>query len=365
MLRRNLFWAVVLGSLASWMIDAQADHLSGGFGIEQAAPINTESAVPLRRNGWTLGLRTEYVDQDTFGDVELINLRGADINRDGEANEDLHSTKSLLGVSLRAAYGVTENLTLGFRLPWIRREDIREPEEGHGHGANPIVVHDIIEHGDSAGVGDTTFFGLYRFYHDTTNDVAALFGVKTPTGDTDEEGFEDEVSAGRFVTNVIPEDHEDDHHHAGRRLETHLQPGSGSWDGLLGLAYSRPLGPANFDTNFLYTIVSEGSQDTDLGDALSYNFAVSYPTERFVPCQSCRWNLILELNGEWRDKEERSGVEIDNSGGHVVYLSPGLRFVGIGGLNLGVSFGYPVVTDVNGDQVEPDYRLVGTINVTF
>ncbi|MGH8537954.1 MAG: hypothetical protein ACREXM_16250 [Gammaproteobacteria bacterium] len=362
---RSLIQSFTFLGLAFYALAPHADHLSGGFGIEQTAPINTESAVPLRQGGWTVGVRTEYVNNDTFSDAELINLRGRGIDRDGEADEDLHSIESILGVSLRAAYGVTDNLSLGFRLPFMRRNNIREPEEGHAHAPDPIVVHNIIEHGDTVGIGDTTFFGLYRFYRDANNDVAALFGVKTPTGETDEDGFEDEHFAVRYRTNVFPSGHEEDHHHEGRRLETHQQPGSGSWDGILGLAYSRPMGPVNFDSSILYAVVSEGSQDTDLGDAFNYNFAVSHPTQRFVPCQPCSWNLVLELNGEWRDQEARGGEEIGNSGGHVLYLAPGIRFIGPAGWNVAVSAGYPVVNDLNGDQSEPDYRLVGTVNFNF
>ncbi|MGH8659886.1 MAG: hypothetical protein ACREV4_15790 [Gammaproteobacteria bacterium] len=359
-LQALLFFGLVFHALS-----AHADHLSGGLGIEQTAPINTESAVPLKQGSWIAGVRTEYVNNDSFSDQELITLRGIGINRDGEADEDLHSIDSILGVSLRAAYGVTENLTVGFRLPYVRRENIREPEEGHAHGANPIVVHDIVEHGDSAGIGDTTFFGQYRFYHDGSSDIAALFGVKTPTGETGEEGFEGEHFGGRFVTDVFPSEEEEGHHHQGTRLETHQQPGSGSWDGIVGVAYSRSISPVNFDTSVLYTVVSEGSQDTDLGDIFNYNFALSHPTNAFVPCQPCSWNLVLELNGEWRDKEERGDIEIGNSGGHVLYLAPGFRFIGPGGWNMALSAGYPVVNDLNGDQSEPDYRIVGTVNFNF
>ncbi|MGH8643253.1 MAG: hypothetical protein ACREX4_01885 [Gammaproteobacteria bacterium] len=127
--------------------------------------------MPLKAGGWTMGVGAEYVNNDVFSDAERITFG---INRDGRAAEDLHSIESLLGVSLRAE--MTENLTLGFRLPYSRRNNLRESEEGHAHGTNPIVVHTIIEHGDSEGIGDTTFFGLYRFINDGSNHVSALLG---------------------------------------------------------------------------------------------------------------------------------------------------------------------------------------------
>ena len=36
-------------------------------------------------------------------------------------------------------------------------------------------------------------------------------------------------------------------------------------------------------------------------------------------------DLVLELNGEWHGHEVEGGVKDANSGGNVIYLSPGLR----------------------------------------
>jgi hypothetical protein len=139
----------------------------------------------------------------------------------------------------------------------------------------------------------------------------------------------------------------------------------------MGLAYTQIFGAFAFDTNVLYTVVSEGSQDTDLGDIFDYNFALSYrlgvghPNTFFTEPGRFAWDLILELNGEWRDKEEVSGREDDNSGGNIVYLSPGVRLTGGRRWSLAASFGYPVVTDLNGDQVDPDYRVLSNLSFAF
>lgn len=67
-------------------------------------------------------------------------------------------------------------------------------------------------------------------------------------------------------------------------------------------------------------------------------------------------------NGEWRDFEERRGIKIGNSGGHTVYLSPGVRFISGQNWNIGAAGGYAVIHDLNGDQAVPDYRFMGTLN---
>lgn len=349
--------------LTGFSLTSHADHLSGGFGIGDSGPIMTESALPLEGGKWNVGIKSEFVENKDLSDARLITLRGTGIDRDGEPDEDLHNIDSIFGVSLNASYGLTDDITVGLRLPYVKRNNIHEPEEGHAHDGNPIVIHNIIDHGDSAGIGDLTLFGFYRFYNADDHHASILLGLKTPTGETDKTGFKNEYAAGLYQTQVIPDGDHD--HHEGTVLETHQQPGSGSWDGSVGLAYSYHPGNINFDSSILYTLVTEGAQRTDLGDVVSYNLAVSRPTTRLAPCDFCSWDLILELNGERRARETRDGVEVGNSGGHILYLSPGLRLNFGNGLNLSASFGYPVVRDLNGDQSEPDYRFVGAVNYGF
>ncbi len=60
-------------------------------------------------------------------------------------------------------------------------------------------------------------------------------------------------------------------------LETEFQPGSDSWDGLLGLAFTQEFGAFSFHASSVYTITSEGAQETDLGDIFSYT--ATFPTD--------------------------------------------------------------------------------------
>ena len=79
-----------------------------------------------------------------------------------------------------------------------------------------------------------------------------MLGVKVPTGVTDR------------------------HTDTGELVDAEFQPGTGSWDGLFGLAATKRIGPWSFDANVLYILATEGTQDTDLGDRFQYNAAVSY-----------------------------------------------------------------------------------------
>jgi hypothetical protein len=75
-------------------------------------------------------------------------------------------------------------------------------------------------------------------------------------------------------------------------------------------------------------------------------------------------DLVLELNGEWHDKQGTSGVKDQNSGGNTIYLSPGVR-VSVDKWSSYVSLGIPVVNEPNGIQPVPSWRLITGISVAF
>lgn len=300
-----------------------------------SAPINTETAVPIPKRHFAGGIRTEFTKFNSLSDAQLLRLKEED------PKADLHSTESLFSPSLLIAYGLSDNLSLGIRLPYVRRGKLREPEE-----------EGVANLGSAAGIGDLLAFGQFRFLQlAQPNAHAALFlGFKAPSGVTDRRS------------------------RAGEKLEAELQPGSGSWDGLFGLAYTHNLAALTFNASTVYTVVTEGSQNTDLGDIFSYNAALSYRLPLgagrigewfFLGAGGFGVDLILEFNGQWRDKTRISGHADKNSGGNVGYLSPGVRLLLGRYTNLGFSFGIPVVDNLNGDQDNLDFRLVGGLNFYF
>ena len=322
---------------------AWSDHASVALGVGTATPISTESAITLPEGNWAVGIRSEYQELDSFSDKRLRELREQD--EDG----DFHSVDSLWNNSVAVSYGVTDDFTVGIRLPFIYRNDIKEPE--HGHGAehddddDDDELAEIVQLGDVEGIGDLSVFGEYRFYKNEGTNIAAIFGFKAPTGKTNRNSDQ------------------------GERLELELQPGSGSWDGMVGAAFTQEMGVFSLYSSVLYTFVTEGKQHTDLGDIFTYNTALSYRVlgqqgQSYLPPKFAL-DLIAEVNGEWRDKEKTRGHRDDNSGGNLVYISPGVRLSMPYNSSLGFSFGVPVVKDTNGDQVEPDYRLVTSASISW
>jgi hypothetical protein len=322
---------------------AAADHGSLGFGIGTAAPIITQSAITLPVGMWATGIVTNYTSYDSASDAQLLSLKN---NAVDDAHGDVHSLSGFFQPSVFAAYGVTDNLTLGLRIPYTMRFNVRSPSEPEDEDM-PVTTVDKL--GDSTGFGDVRLFGQYRFFNtaDNLNNLAFLFGLKTPTGRT------------AVKTNQ------------GNVFEIHHQPGSGSWDPSMGFAFSRVMGSFSLDSSLLYTVATTGAQNTELGDSFEYNVALSYafgaPVRNafFASSNNAPWTAILELNGEWRGKQKTDGQSDPNSGGHTLYISPGVRFSGGKSWNTALSIGAPIVTDYNGYQTPPDYRIIYRLVAAF
>ena len=306
-----------------------ADHGSLGFGIGTASPIITQGGITLPVGMWAGGVTTQFINFDSTSDAKLLGLKN---NAVDEAHGDVHSVNTFLQPSVFAAYGVTDNLTLGLRVPYVLRSGVRSPNE-EGDAVDKL--------GNPSGFGDVSVFGQYRFFHtaDNLNQASLTVGLKTPTGAT------------AVQTNQ------------GNTFEAHHQPGSGSWNPSTGLSFTRAMGAFSFDTNVLYTFATRGIQQTNLGDVFDYNFALSYafgaPVRSgfFSSSNNAPWTAILELNGEQQDYQKTAGLTDPNSGGNTVYISPGIRFSGGKGWNTALSVGAPIVTDLNGFQSEPSYRI--------
>jgi hypothetical protein len=160
----------------------------------------------------------------------------------------------------------------------------------------------------------------------------------------------------------------------GEKAEVDHQPGSGSWDPLLGVAYSNQLSPQwSVSSNLLYHLATEGARETTIGDSLMYNAAVLWsPTSHShshhgnasTGHTEHAWQYVLEMNGEWHDKTEISGSKDDNTGGDVIFASAGLRW-SYSDWGTHFSLATPLYKNLNGVQSEPDWLLSTGVSMAF
>ena len=331
-MQRNQFIFCIFISIIGSKL-AFADHPSVGLTTGSAAPITTTGAETLKKGQWSFSLQNEYTDNNSISDNRLI--------AETEANEDsgVHSISSVRQISLNIATGITDNFTIAAQLPYVKRTNITEAElEDDGE----IEIEKL---GDAEGIGDARLFGQYRFMQDEVkqHSAAAIFGIKIPTGNTNEEAPQE-------------------------KLDAELQPGSGSWDPFVGIAFSKQFTNFSFDTNATYQLVTEGTQDTDLGDFVGVNAAISHRLKNTHDDHDhahFKWDLILELNGEWREKEDVDGDTNNDSGGSLVFATPGIRVSSQHGFSAALAIGIPVIEDLNGLQSKPQYRFNATASFTF
>jgi hypothetical protein len=311
-----------------------ADHPSVAFGSEANGPINTIPATVMPVGKLAIGFRNEWINRDAFSDEALETFAEQGV-------EDVHSIDVLNSASISATYGLTTDLTISARLPWVTRDNIREGELEDGVG-------EAHSHGSTGGLGDLVVLANYRTIESKNLDVSIQLGFKAPSGDTNASD-DDDV------------------------LETEFQPGSGSWDLLFGAAVSRTVGRWGLHANVLFDLTTEGSQDAEFGDSLSYNVAAVYALSPNDDSHHgshrsshphVRWDAMLEINGESRWKNAIAGELEANSGATTVFISPGLR-ASYQDIGFFVSVGLPIVEDSNGVQTDADFRLVGGLSFSF
>jgi hypothetical protein len=132
---------------------------------------------------------------------------------------------------------------------------------------------------------------------------------------------------------------------AGARLEQHLQTGSGAWAGIFGaqLLYSGGSVPLFFGASYQ----TNGTNDHDFkyGHVFRFNAAAQKALSKPL-------DAIVEINGRVADYD-LDGTETDpNSGGTIVYFSPGLRLRLGSALSLRSQVQIPVAESLHGEQDE-------------
>lgn len=336
---KSVLRSMTVGAVVSMAAGpAYAHHPAASLGTGTAGPITTRTADTLPRGKWSISTQLQYLKLNDISDTRLEQVAAQGV-------EGVHGLESILASQFGASYGVFDDVTVSVTLPVVRRSNI---DEGHPHGPG---IGEVEKLGDAAGLGDLAIMTTWRVLDDRDRPFSAalIAGLKMPTGDT--------------------HDRSDD---GSKRFEAEFQPGSGSWDPLLGGAVTARAGPITFAASILYQIATKGSQNTDMGDALSYDLAAAY---RLTSGKHAHYDgaadshpvldLVLELNGEWRAKEEISGVRNANSGGNAIFISPGLRFSHPAGGSAWVSVGVPIAENRNGIQADIDLRLTAGIAQTF
>ncbi len=289
-----------------------------------AFPINAPNARTLF-GGFTLGsVRLRVTEADTLK---------AGTKTIGDPRDQFITT---FEEDATFVYGATRDLTLGLTFPIIERR-LRFDDSA---GDRRTITGD--------GPGDLSVVSVYRFFRRDvprgTTQLSLLGGLKLPSGATDLQDSNLPRLTGR----------------PGTRLPPNLQPGSGSVDGIVGLAGFHNMDRLSFYGDVQSKLNTEGAQDFRGGDIVFYDLTVDYVV-------GARRNVfaVLELNGVSTSRAEQAGRTVKDSGGQLLFISPGMVYLPIPNVILEGSVQVPIYRDLNGRQLAPDWSAVIGLRYLF
>jgi len=290
------------------------------LGLPQPAgafPINAPNARTLF-GGFTLGsTRLRVTEADTLKEGT------------GTVTDPRNQALTTFEEDVTFVYGVTRDLTLGVTFPILERR-LRFDDPA---GERRTIT--------AGGPGDLTLAGAYRFYREDvergTTQLSLLGGLKLPSGATDIEDSDLPRLTGQ----------------PGTRLPPSLQLGSGSVDGIIGLAGMHNMDRLTFYADVQGKVNTEGAQDLRAGNSVFYDLSADY-----VLLPERNMFVILELNGVSTSRAEQTGRTVRASGGQLLFLSPGLQYLPRPNVILEGSVQVPIYRDLNGRQLTPDWSVV-------
>jgi hypothetical protein len=202
-----------------------------------------------------------------------------------DAFDALHEQR----LTVLAAYGFSDRFGVYARLPWSQREltETAGAESGQSQ---------------ARGLADPEIYGQVRLWNSafegdvgTRSSLFAVFGVKTPWGE-----------------NNASKD--------GKRLDEHVQPGTGSTDWFGGLSGSYQINPKSaVFASVQYRLTGRNEAGYQYGRVALINLAYEHKL-------GARWDGVIEANYRHSgfDQIDASGETDPDTGGSMVYITPRL-----------------------------------------
>lgn len=295
------------------------------LGISQQIYSQTccSGGVPLSNNlglsnngkgGFQLGINYDYNNLNT------LNAGSSKLNDDSRQR----ITNSIL---VNTNYAFTNQFSLETLFTWVNQ-------------TRTISQFGNENFTETSGIGDAVVLLKYRIL-DVLGENTFLnlgTGVKVPLGKSDftsEEGIQ---------------------------LTSDLQPGSGAWDGLGWLSFSkngilRPSGTVSTSAIYRFT----GVNSSYLNNTSTYEFgntlqiSAGYTDQLLIFNTIVNPGLVVKYRKSWSDKIDDS--EIPNTGGNWVFVRPELNIQITPNFNAITKMEVPLYSYVEGTQLTPTFRV--------
>jgi hypothetical protein len=282
-----------------------------------------------------IDLSYRYVDQTrkldgSDGTSEVLVPK---IDFEAQAIEPDHhreiSTRNAL-VQLDLAYGITSRVSVFGLLPLMVNKD-------HEHFDDVGTPDEHFTNADGTrGFGDVALGARYALLVKANDLLMGSLAVKLPTGAY-------KLLDGEGAIN-----------------EPTIQPGTGSYDGMLSLYYAHHPFPSALEwfVSGSGRINRANALDYRLGNEIVGSGGVSYTAGQ-------RWVFSLQANARHAGRDAYRGTGVPSTGSDSISLSPGVRFRTGDRLEL---YGYvqvPVYQNVNEAQLAPRAGFVVGITKSF
>ncbi|MBI2472404.1 MAG: transporter [Planctomycetes bacterium] len=312
---------------------AYAHHggVSSAFG--PGAPIETASPLALGKGRYLIYEKFEYVPFEQKGHVEPENI-------------DTHTFFNTL-----VGYGFTDALSVYAGLPFaIKEQDTLGTSDGFGD------LGLLVQYGFKLGERDG-IRGLYRYgpedsygaeYSSDDLKMSVIAGMTVPTGTTS---------------------NRDDN---GNRFDMGMQPGFAAPSFTVGFSASKMVVPHVTLTGDTSILTFTETNDGKPGNEVRFNTACGYEIFEKPNGFLSRLDIIGESNFLHLTKDlNEDGEKENDSGGSMLYLSPGLRATFGKYVSVGALIKIPTWKDLNHESEQQgaegleEYRAIVTCSISF
>ena len=294
--------------------------------------VNMSNGMVLPKGKIAASLKYIYVHKNSLYD-------GGD-EKNGSYNGKYDRVNQCVQVAAKA--GLFDRFEARIMVPFWDKEFKRNAGNPPAHADTSTL----------SGLGDIVLMGRYAVLRQKDGDwlnLAVGAGMKLPTGDADAKNEMPFAAAHTY-------------------LGPGAQLGTGSWDPKFELGMTKFFGRSRLDAHFMLTLPGDADHDSRKGNQFKYNFGYGYALNKY-------FDLELELNGVDQQKHRYDGAEVNATGGHTIFLTPGIHWKITGNSHL--SLGVPVVIyrDLNGYSAVPernsryglgeDYQIVTRLGFSF
>jgi hypothetical protein len=328
--------------------DVYADHgpLTTGAGATLIEPATLKRFQVAAGVGLAVSQYERLSDADIQEMTQRMSARGS----------HLDAIQQSLLTTVSAGFGITDSLEAGIRYSYYRGEEVREGLIDSGGTYRSIRL------GNIGGMADPDVYLKYCALKTDRHTLSFAAFAKAPLGKYYKATQAKPLSS--YTSQLQPRLHLTGGGVAGDPLsekyaiEPSLTPGSGAWDFSGAVAWSVWLSEGTSLTASLLYARRTAAQNYKIGDSVEGGFALQ---RRWGSRDEANFSLFTELAARHWLPAVASAETITNTGGTMVFLSPGVIFAWPSGVSALAFVQLPLLRYLNEPQQYVEYRAGLTI----